>query len=57
MWEFSFTYNGQNYSNPDYGVPIELDGEVIGVEITKPDVLGGLVRFIWQVFRQVTALI
>ena len=46
-WEFSFDYNGRTYTNPDYGSPIELNGEIIGVEIRKPDVLGGLVRFIW----------
>lgn len=44
---FSFTYNGHTYAEQDCGVPIEFGGEVIGVEIRRPDVLGGLVRFIW----------
>lgn len=48
LWEFSFTYNGQTYTNPDYGSPIEIDGEVIGLEIRKPEVLGGVVHFIWR---------
>ena len=48
MWEFSFTYNGQTYSNRDYGSPLVDQGDVVGIEIRKPDVLGGTVRFIWR---------
>ena len=48
MWEFSFTYNGQTYTNPDYGSPIEGQRDIAGIEIRKPDVLGGIVRFIWS---------
>ncbi len=47
MWEFSFAYNGQTYTGAEYGSPIEYQGDIIGIEIRKPDVLGGIVRFIW----------
>ncbi len=47
MWEFSFTYDGQTYNNRDYGSPVEFQGNVIGIEIHKPDVFGGVVKFIW----------
>lgn len=47
MWEFSFTYNGQTYTNPEYGSPIHGLGDIAGIEIRNPDVLGGTVRFIW----------
>lgn len=46
-WEFSFTCNGQTYTNPDFGSPIEGQGDIVGIEIRKPDVLGGVVRFSW----------
>src|SRR5688572_5228754 len=47
MWEFSFSYNGQNHNGGEYGSPVEYQGNVIGIEIHKPDVLGGVVKFIW----------
>ncbi len=47
MWEFSFTYNGQTYTGAEYGSPREFRGDILGIEIRKPDVLGGVVRFIW----------
>ena len=46
-WEFSFTYNGQTYKGSEFGSPRELQGDVVGIEIHKPDVLGGVVKFIW----------
>jgi hypothetical protein len=46
-WEFSFDYKGRTYTNPDYGSPVEYNGEVIGIDIRKPDVFGGILRFLW----------
>jgi hypothetical protein len=47
MWEFSFTYDGKTYNNSEYGSPVEYQGDIVGIEIRKPDVLGGVVRFEW----------
>lgn len=47
MWEFSFTYNGQTYTGSEYGSPMEAQGDIVGMEIRKPDVLGGTVKFSW----------
>jgi hypothetical protein len=47
MWEFSFTYNGQTYTGAEYGSPMEGQGDIVGIEIRKPDILGGTVKFSW----------
>jgi hypothetical protein len=46
--EFSFNYNGRTYDNVADGAPIVSNGDIIGIEIRKPDVFGGVLRFFWN---------
>jgi hypothetical protein len=46
--EFSFSYNGRTYNNIADGAPIVSNGDIIGIEIWKPDVFGGVLHFDWN---------
>jgi hypothetical protein len=47
-FEFSFTYDGRTYTNPDDGYVDVSGGVVHGIEIRKHDVLSGIIRFSWS---------
>ena len=46
--EFSFSYNGRTYNNIADGAPIVSNGDIIGIEIWRPDVFGGVLHFDWN---------